>query len=484
MIKKKVNFPENFILGAAGSAWQLEGWGGKDKNSRHYMDGWYMATPELWHDGVGPTIAADFYHRYKEDAKLMKEVGLNAFRTSIDWSRLIKNYETGEVDEKAVEYYNNVIDEIKSNGVEPMLCLEHYELPMELFNKHGGWGSKHVIDCYVKYAEKAFELFGHKVKYWFTFNEPIVVQTRVYLDAIRWPFEQNTKLWMQWNYNKILATAKVVELYNKNQYGKAIGGKIGVILNPEVTYPRSSAAHDVKAAEMYDLYFNRIYMDPHLKGEFPEELMKDLKKHDCIFDYTEEELEIIKNNTVKFVGMNLYYPHRIKARNNAWNPDVPFHPSYHYDLFDLPGKKMNPYRGWEIYPKIIYDMGMRLKNEYDNVEWIVAESGMGVQNEKQYKNEEGIIQDDYRIEYISEHLYWTLKAIEDGSNCSGYMLWAFMDNVSPQNSFKNRYGLVGLDLENNRSRSIKKSGYWYKELQEKRALEIELKEYEFETYRF
>ena len=471
--KNKIKLPEKFFIGAGASAWQTEGWTGKKDGQDSYMDLWYKTTPELWHNGYGPTLATDFYRRYKEDGKLMKQVGLEKFRTSIDWSRFIRDYETGEVDEEALEYYNNVIDEVIKNGVEPMICLEHYELPAELFEKYGGWGSKHVIDLFVKYAKKAFEAYGHKVKYWFTFNEPIVVQTRVYLDAIRFPYKQDTKLWMQWNYNKVLATSKVVAAFREGNFGKDIGAKIGVILNPEVTYPRSSAAHDVKAAEMYDLFFNKTFLDPSIKGEFPKQLFDVLKEHDCLFDYNDEELDIIKNNTVDTVGLNLYFPHRVKARTAGWNPEVPFHPSYYYDMFELQGRKMNPHRGWEIYPKIMYDMGMRMKNEYGNIEWFIAENGMGVEEEARFKNEEGIIQDDYRIEFMSEHLVWLLKAIEDGSNCIGYMLWAFTDNVSPQNAFKNRYGLVEINLEDNRNRTIKKSGYWFKKVSSDRFFEVE-----------
>lgn len=470
MVTKKINLPKEFLLGAAASAWQTEGWTGKNTENMNYIDGWYISTPELWHNGIGPKYACDLYNRYKEDSILMNKVGLDAYRTSIDWSRFIKNYETCEVNEEAVKFYDNLIDEIKKNGVEPMLCLEHYELPLYLFKKYGGWNSKKVVDLYVKYAEQVFKYFGHKVKYWFTFNEPIVIQTRVYLDAVRWPFEQNTKKWMQWNYNKVLANAKVVKLFNEI----GIKGKIGCILNPEVTYPRSSAEHDKKAAYMYDLYFNRIFMDPMIKGEYPNELIEGLKNNNCMFEYTDEELEIVKNNTIKFLGMNLYYPYRVKARTTTWNNDIPFHPSRYYEIFDLPGKKINPYRGWEIYPKIIYDIGMRLKEEYGNIEWIVSENGMGVQNENQYKNENGQIQDDYRIEYISNHLYWTIKAIEDGSNCKGYMLWAFTDNVSPQNAFKNRYGLIEINLDDNLNRNIKKSGEWYKKIHDNRYFEVNI----------
>ena len=152
--------------------------------------------------------------------------------------------------------------------------------------------------------------------------------------------------------------------------------------------------------------------------------------------YENADLEMMKENPVDWVGINLYHPNRVKARTTAWKEGAPFHPDFYYEEFDMPGKKMNPYRGWEIYPRIMYDFGMRMKKEYENKEWFIAESGMGVQNEQQYRDQSGIIQDDYRIEFIKQHLYWAIKAAEEGSNCKGYMLWAFTDNVSPMNAFK------------------------------------------------
>lgn len=464
---KKYYLPDNFILGAAASAWQTEGWAGKKEGQESFIDVWYKSNPELWYNGYGPAIATDFYNRFREDIRLMKEIGLDAYRTSIDWSRFLRNYETAEVDEDAAEYYDSVINELIKNGIEPMICLEHYELPALLLEKYGGWGSKYVVDLYVKYAEKVFNLYGDKVKYFFTFNEPIVIQTRAFLDSVRYPFRQDTKTAMQWNYNKILASAKAIEVYKKSKYN----GKIGIILNVEVTYPRSLAEHDVMAAKIYDLFFNRFYLDPCVKGEIPVELIEILKFHRCNFEFTKEELDIIKNNTVQILGLNLYTPARIKARESAWNPATPFHPSFYYDKFELPGRKMNLSRGWEIYPRIMYDMAMRIKNEYGNIEWLVTENGMGIENEQKFKNDDGVIQDDYRIEFISEHLRWLLKGIEEGSNCKGYMLWSFTDNVSPLNAFKNRYGLVEIDLDNSRNRRIKKSGYWYKEVLKNRYFE-------------
>ncbi|SER34288.1 beta-glucosidase [Gracilibacillus ureilyticus] len=464
MEKLKITIPEDFMLGAAVSAWQTEGWSGKKDTQDSYLDLWYKENKNVWHNGYGPAVATDFRNRYKEDIALMKEIGLSHFRTSINWSRFLTDYENATVDEEYANYIDDMINELLRNGVEPMICLEHYELPAELFTKYGGWESKHVVELFVKYAEKVFDRYGDRVKHWFTFNEPVVVQTRVYLDAIRWPFEQNTKKWMQWNYHKGLATAKVVELFKQKDLKAKTGAKIGVILNPEVTYARSTAAHDQQAAEMYDLFFNRTFLDPAIKGEYPAPLFELMEKHDITFDHTEDELSIIKNNTVDYVGINLYFPHRVQARTSAWNNAVPFHPAYYYEKFDMPGKKMNPHRGWEIFPQIMYDMATRIKEEYGNIEWFIAENGMGVENEKRFKNEENMIQDDYRIEFISEHLKWLLKAVEEGANCKGYMLWAFSDNVSPMNAFKNRYGLVEIDLEDNRNRHLKKSAYWYKQI--------------------
>ncbi|WP_077622267.1 glycoside hydrolase family 1 protein [Sediminibacillus massiliensis] len=464
MQTKTIKVPDKFMIGAAISAWQSEGWTGKKDTQDSYLDLWYKNNKNVWHNGYGPAVATDFRNRYKEDIGYMKEIGLTHFRTSINWSRFLTDYENAVVDEEYASYIDDMINELIANGVEPMICLEHYEVPAVLFEEYGGWGSKHVVELFVKYAEKVFERYGDRVKHWFTFNEPVVVQTRVYLDAIRWPFEQNTKKWMQWNYNKGLATAKIVQLFKEKGLKEKNGAKIGVIINPEVTYARSTAEHDQEAARIYDLFFNRVFLDPSIHGVYPQELFDLMDKHDIRFESTEEELQIIKENTVDYVGLNLYFPHRVKARSTAWNERTPFHPEYYYEKFDLPGKKMNPYRGWEIYPQIMYDMAVRMKEEYGNIEWFIAENGMGVENEKRFKNNENVIQDDYRIEFISEHLKWLLKAVEEGVNCTGYMLWAFSDNVSPMNAFKNRYGLVEIDLEDNRNRTLKKSAYWYKQL--------------------
>uniref|UniRef100_A0A8H9YNW4 Glycoside hydrolase family 1 protein n=1 Tax=Pseudomonas tritici TaxID=2745518 RepID=A0A8H9YNW4_9PSED len=465
---KSIAIPQDFILGAAASAWQTEGWSGKKEGQDSWIDLWYKNDRHVWHNGFGPAVATDFINRFREDVALMKQAGLTHYRTSINWSRFLTDYENATVDEEYAAYYDALFDEMHRQGIEPMICLEHYELPGVLLETYGGWASKHVVELFVRYAEKVFERYHAKVTRWFTFNEPIVVQTRVYLDALRWPYEQNTHTWMQWNHHKVLATAKVVKHFHEKGYH----GTVGCILNPEVTYPRSQAPHDVRAAECYDLFYNRVFLDPFVHGRYPQELFTLLEQHQVQWEYTAEELAIIAENTVDELGINLYYPHRVKAPSRAWHPETPFHPAWYYEPFELPGRRMNKSRGWEIYPRIIYDMAMRIKNEYRNIPWFVAESGMGVENEAQFRNRDGVIEDNYRIDFISEHLYYTLLAREEGANCHGYMLWAFTDNVSPMNAFKNRYGLIEIDLENNRARRAKKSASWFRQLRDERKLTL------------
>ncbi|TKI05945.1 glycoside hydrolase family 1 protein [Martelella alba] len=473
MSEISIAIPGDFILGAAASAWQTEGWAGKKPGQNSYLDLWYKEDRSVWHNGYGPAVATDFIHRYPEDVALMKAAGLTHFRTSINWSRFLLDYEQVIVDEEYATYIDRLLDALLGQGIEPMICLEHYELPAILLQKYGGWQSKDVVELFVRYAEKVFARYAGKVKRWFSFNEPIVVQTRVYLDAVRYPYEQNTHKWMQWNHNKILSTARLVELFERQGYRRA-GGTLGVILNPEVTYPRSSARHDQEAARLYDLFYNRIFLDPLLLGDYPAELLELLNKHGVRWEATPGERDLIRRYPVHEVGLNLYYPHRVKAPSRQWNAETPFHPARYYEPFELPGRRMNTSRGWEIHPRIVYDMAARMRRDYPNTPWFIAENGIGIENEAAFKNPDGQIQDDYRIAFIAEHLYWALKAREEGARCQGYMLWAFTDNVSPMNAFKNRYGLIEIDLQRQLRRRPKKSAAWFRQLSESRVLTLTL----------
>ncbi|WP_086275996.1 glycoside hydrolase family 1 protein [Candidatus Enterococcus testudinis] len=464
-----LNIPKDFILGAASSAWQTEGWLGKKEGQDSFLDKWYKEERFVWHQGYGPAVATDFMTHYHKDIQLMQDMHLTHYRTSINWARFFTDYEALIVDEEYAKHIDDVIDALIDAGVEPMLCLEHYEVPAFLLEKYDGWSSKIVVELYAQYAEIAFARYGDRVKQWFTFNEPIVPQSRCYLDAIRWPHEQNTAKWMLWNYHKVLANAKAIEVFRRNQ----TNGRIGCILNPEMVYARSSAKADQKAAYMYDLFFNRVFFDPMINGSYSEEFIEICQKYGIDFDPSPAELAVIAENTVDFLGLNQYYPKRVMAPRYQWHPDTPFHPAMFYENFDLPGKKMNQSRGWEIYPEMMYDMAMYMKSRYQNIPWLITENGMGQENEESYMNEDGQVEDDYRIDFVGQHVAHLLRAVSEGANCEGYMMWAFTDCVSPMNAFKNRYGFVRIELDERRTRSLKKSASWYRSLIDERILTID-----------
>ncbi len=453
----KYNFPENFYWGSATSGSQMEG--SKDKANINIWDYWYRVEGYKFHNNLGPEETSGFYENYKKDIKLFKKLGHNSFRTSIQWSRLIKDFDRGEVDLKAVEFYNGVINSLIEEGVEPFMNLYHFDMPMKL-QEIGGWENRIVVDKYVEFATKAFELFGDRVKKWFTFNEPIVHVECGYLYRYHYPMVVDAKRAVQVGYHTQLASSMAIREYKK----LGLGGEIGIILNLTPSYPRSENKDDKLAGFRSDLFFNRSFLDPAIHGEFPADLIDLLKKHELIPVYKKEELDVIKENTIDLLGVNYYQPKRVKARENMPNPNSPFMPEWYFDYYNMPGRIINPHRGWEIYYKGLYDISINIRDNYKNIKWYVAENGMGVEGEEKFIKD-GIVEDEYRIEFIKEHLKWLHKGIEEGSNCHGYHLWTFIDCWSWLNSYKNRYGYVRLDLES-KERSIKRSGYFIKKVSE------------------
>ncbi len=453
----KYKFPKDFWWGSATSGPQSEG--SFNKLHKNVFDYWYDIEPEAFFNKVGPEVASNFYNSYKEDLAMIKEIGLNSFRTSIQWTRLIKDFETAEPDEDGVRFYNAVIDECIKNDLKLVINLHHFDLPVELYDKYGGWESKKVVDLYVKFAKKAFELFGDRVKYWTTFNEPMVVVEGEYLYKFHYPKISDGKKAVQVMYNLNLASAKAIQAFREGKQD----GKIGIVLNLTPSYPRSNSEEDLKAAAFAEDFVNRSFLDPSIKGEFPENLVKTLKKDKVIWESTEEELSIIKENTIDFLGVNYYQPRRVKAKEEKFDEKRAWMPDKYFDNYEMPGRRMNPYRGWEIYPQSIYDIAINIRDNYNNIPWYISENGMGVEGEERYINEDGIIEDNYRIDFLKEHLAYLHKGIEEGSNCFGYHTWTPIDCWSWSNAYKNRYGFIALDLETQK-KTIKKSGRWIKEV--------------------
>ena len=269
-------------------------------------------------------------------------------------------------------------------------------------------------------------------------------------------------------FHEMLASSLAVRAYHEKQ-----DGKIGIILNLTPSYPRDeNNPEDVKAAQIADAFFNRSFLDPAIKGEYPADLIALIKELNMVPEHTNEDLKTIKENTIDLLGVNYYQPRRVQAKEKPIdkNPQNPM-PDDFFDYYDMPGKKMNPYRGWEIYEKGIYDIMMNVRDNYGNLPCYISENGMGVEGEERYINANGQIEDDYRIEFVKNHLRYLHQAIHEGANCLGYHMWTCMDNWSWNNAYKNRYGLIAVDLDTQGKRTIKKSGYFFKELSDKNGFE-------------
>lgn len=465
-----LEFPKKFWWGAATSGPQSEG--RFDKKHANMFDYWYEIEPEVFYKQQGPDTASNFYNSYKKDIQLMKECGLNSVRTSIQWTRLIDDLESNTVHSEAVDFYNRVIDEFIAQGIEPIINLHHFDLPVELYHKYGGWESKHVVDLFVGFATQCFKHFGDRVKYWFTHNEPMVVVEGEYLYEFHYPKIVDGKKAVQVAYNLQLASSKAIEAFRTFGFKES---QIGIILNLTPLYPATEEPADLLASHQADLWINRFFMDASVKGQFPTELVAMLQKEDALWSYTDEELAIIAENTVDQLGINFYHPHRVERPEFSPNSlAVDFMPNKYWKDYEMPGRRMNVDKGWEIYPKALYDIAKDIQENYGNISWFVSENGMGVSNEERYLVD-GRIEDDYRIQFISEHLYWLNQAIQEGANCHGYHLWTPIDCWSWMNAYRNRYGLISTNIHT-QVKTIKKSGYWFKELSETGQLDFSLEE--------
>ncbi|HEI8866333.1 TPA: glycoside hydrolase family 1 protein [Serratia odorifera] len=452
------SFPDNFFWGAAASGPQTEGTAGK--LHRSIWDSWHANQPERFYQGIGPDTVCQTIHKYKEDVALMKSIGFNSFRTSIQWSRLIEDFETGKPNEQAVQFYHDYFDEMIDNGIEPMINLYHFDMPESLQQRYGGFESHHVTDLFARFAATAFRLFGHKIKYWITFNEPIVPVEGGYLYDFHYPGKKDGKLAAQVGFNIMLAHAKAVKCYRDLK----LNGEIGVVLNLTPSYARSDSEEDQKAAWYADLLFNRSFLDPLVKHQFPTALCELLASHDCLPEVDKADVTLITDSRVDFLGVNYYVPRRVKARETEYTLDY-FTPEYYFENYSDPDGRFNPYRdNNEILPQAIYDIATNIRDNYGNIRWYLAEIGiaMDLQSEGPVQ-QDGVIDDSFRISLMEEHLVQLHRAIQDGANCFGVHQWTFIDNWSWVNTFKRRYGFYRLDLATG-ERQVKRNGLWFKAL--------------------
>ncbi|MCI6858957.1 MAG: glycoside hydrolase family 1 protein [Eubacterium sp.] len=453
--------PDNFFFGAAFSGPQTEGAYKLDGKLENIWDTWSDQDIGAFYNKVGSYVGNDFYHRYEEDILLLKSLGLTSFRTSIQWSRLLD--QDGKINPQGAAFYHKMLAFAKEQGMDVFMNLYHFDMPTYLFRR-GGWESREVVEAYAHYAHEAFKEFGSEVKYWFTFNEPIVEPEQRYRDGVWYPFVKDIKRSVVTQYHIALAHSLAVGEFRKLQNEGVIAPdvKIGLINCFAPPYTKENPSpEDLEAVRMEDGLHNRWWLDLVTKGCLPQDVLDTLAKKGAPAPIRPGDEGILAQGKVDWLGFNYYQPKRVQAPKKT--VDENGNPIFS-DPYIWPERKINKSRGWEIYPKGIYDFGIKLKEDYPDLTFFISENGMGVENEDAFRDENGVIQDDYRIEFVRDHLNWVAKAIDEGAKCVGYHYWAVIDNWSWSNAFKNRYGFIEVRLQDGYNRRLKKSAEWLKKV--------------------
>ena len=468
------NFPPGFLWGAASAAYQCEGAASEDGKGPSVWDR-FCRIPGKTCNGTTGDMAVDHYHRFEEDIALMKEMGLKAYRFSVSWSRIFPQGE-GEVNEKGIAFYDCLIDRLLENGIEPMVTLYHWDLPLALEEKYGGWLSRKTADAFVKYAGFLFRRWQGKVRWWITFNEQNVFTSLGYRFAAHPPGLRDFRKMMEANHIINLANARAVKLAHATDPSYRIGPSFGY--GP--SYPLNADPANVLAAQNADAFNNDWWLDVYVKGRYPRMVLRRLERLGLAPEILEEDTEILSGAIPDFIGMNYYHGGTVQA-NGYENPDLKEQKEFsstdpyqmQADAAQSPEKAMfetakNPYLkstewGWEIDP-----VGFRvaLRRMFDRYELpiIVTENGIGTLDVL----EDGQIHDRERIEYLRAHLLEMKKAITDGVDVIGYCAWSFTDLLSWLNGYRKRYGFVYVDRDEQDGGSLdryKKDSFgWYAEV--------------------
>jgi 6-phospho-beta-glucosidase len=475
----KIVFPENFLWGGATAANQFEGGyreGGKGLSTADVMTGGTHTvarriTPVLEEGTYYPSHEAiDFFHRYKEDIKLFAEMGFKTFRMSINWTRIFPNGDDLEPNEEGLKFYDDVFAELKKYNIEPLVTISHYETPFELTKKYNGWADRRVVDCYVRYCETIFNRYKDVVKYWLTFNE-INILTMAPAAAFMGAgvlFEgitdlafgdsgtqEQKQIIFQALHHQFIASAKAVQLGHSINKDFKIGCMIAYMCN----YPYTCNPDDILLAQEKEEIHNYLCSDVQVRGAYSPFAKSFFRKNGVEIQMEEGDEEILKNGCVDFYTFSYYMSNCVSA-----NPDVEKVGG------NLSMGLKNPYLeasdwGWQIDPKGLRTTLNKIYNRYQ-IPLMVVENGLGAVD---VVEEDGSINDDYRINYLRAHIEQMKEAVGDGVELWGYTPWGCIDLVSAgTGEMKKRYGFIYVDKDNDGNgtldRSRKKSFYWYKDV--------------------
>jgi len=445
---KKIEFPKEFIWGAATSSYQIEGAWNEDGKGESV---WDVAshTPGVINNGDTGDIACDHYHRYKEDVQLMKKMGLKAYRFSISWPRI---FPTGrdKINSKGVAFYDNLVNELITNDIEPCITLYHWDLPTSL-QEIGGWESRDVVNAYVEYAKFMFDHYGDRVKFWITFNEPLVFTVWFYSLGLYNGIKSIKKGYLASQLVNV-AHAKAIAAYRSSQYSD---GKIGITLNLSMVYPKSDTALNKQAVQVIDGLNNRWYLDPVLKASYPKDALTFLEQKFDFPPVPKEDLNLLKNNPMDFLGINNYSCTKVSAEN----PEDLGHIGKLLEEEVVEGAEYSE-MGWEVCPEGFYDLLMKMDKDYNHPLLYITENGTACKDENIVDE---IVQDDDRLGYLKRYMEAAQRAINDGVNLKGYFAWSLMDNFEWFQGYSKRFGLIRVNYDT-QERVWKKSALWYSDV--------------------
>ncbi len=480
---------KDFLWGGAVAAHQLEGgWdqGGKGWSIADVMTAGGNGIPRRITDGVleGENYpnheAIDFYHHYKEDIALFGEMGFKAFRTSIAWTRIYPNGDDETPNEEGLAFYDDMFDTCHKYGIEPVITLQHFEMPYNLAKKYNGFMDKRCIDFFERFSRTCFERYKGKVKYWMTFNEinnqsaaPNAHHMLQEGGVLLKEGDPAEEMMYQSSVNELIASAKAVKACHEIDPDAMIGCMIAMC----PIYAHTCNPKDVMEKTWAD-YKRYWYCDVHAKGKIPNYMYKYWERNNLNVPVTEEEKEILKEGIVDYIGFSYYMSFAVAARED--NPDFNFYEGG--ALLGAGGKSdfvKNEYLGATDWGWPIDPLGLRYALNWFSARYdqplMIVENGMGAYDKKE---EDGTVDDSYRIDYLRNHIQAMIDAVnKDGVDLLGYTMWAPIDIVSASSGeMDKRYGFIYVNKNNagegDLSRSKKKSFDWYKHVIETNGEEL------------
>jgi beta-glucosidase len=426
-----MRFPAEFVWGAATAAYQIEGAVGEDGRSESIWDR-FAATPGKVRNGESGAIACDFYHRYPEDIRLMRELGLDSFRLSIAWPRILPEGR-GRVNEAGLDFYDRLVDELLANGIEPCVTLYHWDLP-QVLEDEGGWPARSTAEAFVELAEVVAGRIGDRVRRWVTHNEPWVAAWLGYGWGVHAPGRTSPVDAVAAAHHLLLSHGWATELL------RGPTREVGITLNLTQTYPATDSPADVDSARALDGNWNRWFLDPLFRGDYPT----DMGYAPPVLD---GDLAVI-SGPVDFLGVNYYARAVTRAGGNGGFPEFVHIPESEYT--DM---------GWEIYPDGFYETLMRVTRDYAPPAIYITENGAAFGD---LRGHDGSVVDPERQAYISDHLEAVARALEDGCPVRGYYVWSLLDNFEWSYGYAKRFGIVYVDYPT-LERVPKASAHWYRD---------------------